>query len=165
MAKKFLVKKPKDIGKTVMNAGIRGGAAVGTMWAAEKIASNEKIKIKPEYIGPIMMAAGIAGEIYIADPTARSAAQGVSAAASILVAGDFVFKDDKAKIGLSGLGQVQTDNAPIPADVLDLDFDRALDEAQEIQAAQDFTTEEPETDYENQFLEGVEEFEAMPSFL
>lgn len=129
----FIKKDPmKDIGKVAGRAGLRIGGALGATWIGHKLttpdATTGKPMMEPKYASLVIMAAGLAGEVFIEDEYARSVAEGMTVVGGLKAFATFM-PDQATKIGLSGVGSAATDTKPLPGDIM-ADVDRILAEAQ-----------------------------------
>lgn len=119
----------KTAAPTLMRAGIRGGAAVGSMWLAKKVSTpndDGKVLLKEKMVGPALLLLGLAGEVFLGDENLRAIAEGVTVAGFMRTTADVVIPDKKAELGLSGLGV--TDSS-LPGDVAKVDWDKLIEEA------------------------------------
>jgi hypothetical protein len=126
----------KTAGQVVVNAGLRAGAAVGSFWLQKKLTTPKDGQTEApkyaKYVGPAMFAAGVAGEVFFANPYMISVAEGLTVAGGLMTA-KMVLKDKAADYGLSGIGALSPEDVkPLPASVANFDFDAALAEANRI---------------------------------
>lgn len=129
----------KTAGQVLVNGGVRAAAGVGSFWLQKKLTTPKDGQTEPpkyaKYVGPAILAAGLAGEVFFANPYLISAAEGMTVAGGLLTA-KMVLKEKAADYGLAGIGAL-TDEAvaPIPASVASFDFDKALEEANQLNDA------------------------------
>ena len=121
----------KDIGKVAGRAGLRIGGALGATWIGHQLttpdATTGKPMMEPKYASLMIMAAGLAGEVFIEDEYVRSLAEGMTVVGGLKAFATFL-PDQAVKIGLAGVGVGATDAKPLPGDVM-ADIDRILEEA------------------------------------
>lgn len=123
----------KTAGQVVVNAGLRTGSAVGSFWLHKKLTTPKDGQTEPpkwaKYAGPAIFVAGVAGEVFFANPYLISAAEGMTVAGGLLTA-KMVLKEKAADFGLSGIGALTDQQVKaLPASVASFDFDKALAEA------------------------------------
>lgn len=126
----------------LMNGAIRGASAVGA-----NIGSNHLSRLVPKIPakahGPAMFLLGIAGECFIENEMARSAAEGITTAGAIKMAEEWTPDTIKAKIGMSGLGNKVVDGTPSWQELAEQSEEEAL-------ALEEFTNSSELVDYSNE---------------
>lgn len=129
----------KTAGTVLVSGALRAGSAVGGFWLHKKLTTPKEGQTEaPSYakfVGPGMLAAGLAGEVFFADPYLISISEGMTVAGGLLTAKSLL-KEKAADFGLAGIGALTDGEVkPLPASVANFDFDKALQEAEALNDA------------------------------
>lgn len=111
----------KNAGKKVIGAIETGAGCTGAAYLSNKVIGD---KISPKYHGPLLLALGLAGAIFIEEPHTNAIANGIAAYGTLRSTGDYILPKQKADLGLSGLGNANDA----------IDWDKAAEEAEAAEA-------------------------------